>query len=301
LDESQIEFISNVSILTKRSKNGVYIIQKRIHMLSKIAQALSLKFPPLAIFYAQQPPPDAEIPRPLCSMVLVAQAAKGKTVAITLGSCGCSGAGEGFGLCPPSAEEFPGGRECFLRFLSTGNREWEHGRAVINQLAESGAPEIVVEEFSEGEGFLKTPELVAQFLDELPRIKPEAPYVIIKPLDALAAGEVPKVVTFLANADQLSALVVLANYARPGIDNVRIPFGAGCASLALYPFYEAQQEAPRVVVGLTDISARFYLRKSLGRNVLSFTVPWSLFQEMEENVLESFLTRFAWKSMMDKQ
>jgi hypothetical protein len=117
-------------------------------MSSNIAQALSLRFPPLAIFYAKEPPPEAEIPSPLCSMVLVAQAAKGNTVAITMGSCGCPGAGEGFGLCPSSAEDFPGGRECFLRFLSTGNRDWEHGRAVIKQLAESGSPEIMVEEFS---------------------------------------------------------------------------------------------------------------------------------------------------------
>ncbi len=98
----------------------------------------------------------------------------------------------------------------------------------------------------------------------------------------------------------MSAVVVLANYARPGIDNVRIPFAAGCASLALYPFYEAKQANPRAVIGLTDISARFCLRKQLGKKILSFTVPWNLFQEMEANVSESFLTRFAWKSMMGK-
>jgi hypothetical protein len=57
---------------------------------------------------------------------------------------------------------------------------------------------------------------------------------------------------------------------------------------------------PRAVIGLTDISARFYLRKILGKDILSFTVPRSLFEEMEGNVSESFLTRFAWKSMMGK-
>jgi hypothetical protein len=124
--------------------------------------------------------------------------------------------------------------------------------------------------------------------------------VVIKPLGSLAQGEEPKVVTFLVDPDQLSALVVLANYARPGIDNVRIPFAAGCASLALYPFYEAGQANPRAVIGLTDISARYYLRKPLGKDILSFTVPWNLFKEMEGNVSESFLTRFAWKSMMGK-
>lgn len=115
--------------------------------------------------------------------------------------------------------------------------------------------------------------------------------------DALAPGEKARVVTLLVDPDQLSALVVLANFARPGIDNVRIPFAAGCASLALYPFHESEQPNPRAVIGLTDISARFYLRKLPGKDILLFTVPWSLFEEMESNVSESFLTRFAWKSM----
>ena len=267
-------------------------------MPSHIAKALFLRFPPLAIFYAQDPPAEAEALRPLCSMPLVAQAAKGKTMAITKGTCGCPGAGEGFGLEPACPENFPGGRECFLRFLSTGNQDWDHGRAMIQKLIEDGAPKIMIEEFSEGEGFVKTPELVAQYLEEVPAVEPEGPYVVIKPLEALAPAEKPKAVILLVDPDQLSALVVLANYARPGIDNVRIPFAAGCASLALFPFYEAQQANPRAVVGLTDISARFFLRKILGRDILSFTVPWRLYDEMEENASESFLTRSAWKSMM---
>jgi hypothetical protein len=267
-------------------------------MSSNIAQALSLRFPPLAIFYAQQLPADAETPKPLCAMVLVA---KGKTVAISQGSCGCIGAAEGFGLGRFSVDDFPGGRECFLRFLSVGNRNWEHGRVVAQQMAEGSAQKMLVEGFLEGEGLLKTPELVAQYLEEVPDVKPEGPYVVLKPLDALEPGETPKVVTLLADSDQLSALVTLANFARPGADNVRIPFGAGCASLALYPFWEAQQASPRAVVGLTDGSARFHLRKPLGKDILSFTVPWSLYREMEENVSESFLTRFAWKSMMKQE
>ena len=269
-------------------------------MHSNVAQALSLRFPPLTFFYTQKPPAEAKELRPLCSMLLVVQAAKGKTMALTRGTCGCPGAGEGFGLEPSCPEKFPGGRECFLRFLSIGNQDWDHGRAMIQKLSEGGAPKIMVEEFTEGEGFKKTPELVAQYLEEVPNIEPEGPYVVIKPLGSLAQGEEPKVVTFLVDPDQLSALVVLANYARPGIDNVRIPFAAGCASLALYPFYEAGQANPRAVIGLTDISARYYLRKPLGKDILSFTVPWNLFKEMEGNVSESFLTRFAWKSMMGK-
>ena len=40
---------------------------------------------------------------------------------------------------------------------------------------------------------------MAQFLEELPNLEPESPCVVIKPLEALASGEKPKVVTHLAD------------------------------------------------------------------------------------------------------
>jgi len=267
-------------------------------MKSAIAEAIALRFPPLAIFYAQEPPGEGKEAKGLCAMIPVAQVVKGEMVYFSATSCGCPGAAGGFGLTEFSRNAFPGGEECFNRFLSVGNEHWEQGRQVIKQMKEHGAPKIFIDEFSEGEGFLKTPELATEFTASLPKVEPEGTYIVIKPLEKLLPGEKPKVVAFLVDADQLSALTVLANYARPGNGNVRIPFGAGCMTFALYPFYESEQAVPHAIVGLTDISARFYLRKALGREFMSFTVPWSLFEEMESNVPESFLTRYAWKTMM---
>ena len=267
-------------------------------MKSIIAEVVALRFSPLAIFYAQEPPGEGREAKGLCAMIPVAQAAKGETVYFSATSCNCPGATGGFGLTEFNRNAFPGGEECFNRFLSVGNERCEQGRQIIEQMKEQGTPKIFLDEFSEGEGFLKTPELAAEFTASLPKVEPEGRYIVIKPLEKLQPGEKPKVVAFLVDADQLSALTVLANYARPGNDNVRIPFGAGCMTFALYPFSESQQATPQAIVGLTDISARFYLRKALGREFLSFTVPWSLFEEMEANVPESFLTRYAWKTMM---
>jgi hypothetical protein len=235
-------------------------------------------------------------------MLLIVDAVKGKTVAMSKDSCRCPGAAHGFGLDKHTAEDFPGGREAFLRFLSVGNEQCQEGRAVIEQLKKAGAPTIMITEFSEGEGFCKNPELVQDFLDGMPDLIPEGPYIILKPLKDLAAGDSPKVVSFLANPDQLSALVVLANDARKGSDTVRIPFGAGCHCFGLYPFDEANkaEQDQHAVIGLTDISARFYVGKPLGRDILSFTVPWKMYEEMEANADESFLTRFAWKTMMGR-
>jgi hypothetical protein len=50
---------------------------------------------------------------------------------------------------------------------------------------------------------------------------------------------------------------------------------------------QARAERPKAVIGLTDITARKYLDK----NVLSFSVPFKRFVEMEANVEESFLTK----------
>jgi len=271
-------------------------------MKSALAEAVSLRFSPLAIFYAQTPPDGGKEAKGNCVVTPVVQAAKGDTVYFSATSCGCPGAARGLGLAAAEFDPgtFPGGKECYYRFLSIGNKDWEEGRQVVEQMKKQGVPKNFIHEFSEGEGFLKTPELVAEFTGSMPQIKPEGPYIVMKPLEKLLSDEKAGLVTFFVDADQLSALTVLANYARSGSDNVRIPFGAGCMTFVLYPFHESKQAIPRAIVGLTDISARLYMRKALGVEFMSFTVPWALFEEMEANAPESFLARHAWKTIMEK-
>jgi uncharacterized protein (DUF169 family) len=269
-------------------------------MKSAIAEALALRFPPLAIFYTQNPPADGKEAKGMCSVIPVAQAAKGETIYFSAASCSCPGAAAGFGLIEYDRSIFPGGKECFYHFLSSGNKHWEQGRQVIEQMKAQGTPKHFIHEFSEGEGYLKTPELAAEFDNSLPNIKAEAPYIVFKPVEKLSVDEKPKLVSFLVDADQLSALTVLANYARSGNENVCIPFGAGCMTFVLFPLHELENAVSRAVIGLTDISARHFLRKALGKEFMSFTVPQALFEEMEANVSESFLTRQTWKAMMEE-
>jgi hypothetical protein len=92
--------------------------------------------------------------------------------------------------------------------------------------------------------------------------------------------------------------VVLANYGRGDNENVTIPWAAGCQTLGIYPYREANAERPRAVVGLTDLSARVFIRKQLGDNLLSFAVPFALFREMEANVEGSFLQRPTWQELL---
>lgn len=96
--------------------------------------------------------------------------------------------------------------------------------------------------FPEGEAYKKTPELVQTFQEVLPCTDIPYQYIVFKPLAAVDPDkEEPKIVVFYANPDQLSALVVLANYGRPYNDNVTILFGAGCHSVCLIPLKEAEQ------------------------------------------------------------
>ncbi|MDR0355716.1 MAG: DUF169 domain-containing protein [Deltaproteobacteria bacterium] len=67
-------------------------------MSSYLENALQTRFPLLAIFYADELPKDVKRTSPICSMLLIAQAAKGKTVALSKDSCRCHGAASGFGL-----------------------------------------------------------------------------------------------------------------------------------------------------------------------------------------------------------
>jgi hypothetical protein len=109
------------------------------------------------------------------------------------------------------------------------------------------------------------------------------------------------VIVLIADPDQLSALVVLAKYGRPGNENVIVPFAAGCQQIGIFAYREARSEFPRAVIGLTDLSARNNLKKLLDRNVFSFAVPWRLFLEMEDNVEGSFLQKKTWASLREAE
>ena len=195
-------------------------------------------------------------------------------------------------------KNFPGGEDCFCHFLSAGNEHWEKGRQVAQQIEPYMRKESL-DNFVKGERYLKTPEKVQEFIQCLPITEIPATFIVFKPLaDIDIETEPPQVIIFFADPDQLSALVVLANYGRGNNENVFIPYAAGCQTVGIYPFREAKSDHPRAVVGLTDLSARVYIRKQLGDNLMTFAVPLSMFEEMEANVEGSFLDRPTWQSLL---
>jgi uncharacterized protein (DUF169 family) len=269
-------------------------------MESKIAQALRLSCTPVAIVWGDEKPATArEFKKGKwgCVMWLLAIAARGKTAVFSKETYGCWGGGVGLGF-GNQYMAFPGGVECFHYFLSTGNEKWEKGKAVAEELKNFVGSDFL-EDFLEGEGYLVSPEAVEQFVESLPIMEIPSSYVVFKPLSLLdPAKEKPEIIVLLAAPDQLSALVILANYANPGIENVTIPYAAGCQTIGILPYKEARSENPRAVVGLTDISARKNIRKQLGKDLFSFAVPWKMFLEMESSVQGSFLEKRTWSELI---
>jgi len=272
-------------------------------MKSRIAEALRLKYHPVAILWTDKKPEGARQFKPGkwgCVMWLLAAAAKGKTAVFDQDTYGCWGGGVGLGFGNQYLK-FPGGLQCFHYFLSSGNEQWAEGR----QAAEKIKPFVggsFLEDFLHGEGYLKSPQLVEQFVEAMPMMEVPAKYVALQPLDAVKAeGKAPEIIVFLAGPDQLFALVILANYHRPGTDNVTIPWAAGCQTIGIFPYREARSQNPRAVVGLTDISARKNLRGQLDGDLFSFAVPWKMFQEMEDNVAGSFLEKRTWNRLIEKK
>lgn len=52
---------------------------------------------------------------------------------------------------------------------------------------------------------------------------------------------------------------------------------------------------------LSFIIVSIFRRKHVDRETLSFTVPYKMFQEMEDNVEGSFLEMEVWKELQERQ
>jgi len=266
---------------------------------SRIANALKMVLNPVAIIWSNKKPENAlqfKEGKWGCVMWLFANATKGKTAVFDRKTYGCWGGGVGLGF-GNKYFDFPGGIECFYYFLSSGNKNWEKGKKVAEKIKPYITEEFF-DDFLEGERYLKTPEIVKKFVENLPIMDVLSKYIIFKPLKEVNPHEEkPILIVFPVNPHQLSALIVLANYGRESFNNVIIPWAAGCQTIGICAYKECYSKPQKAVVGLTDLSARKNVRKQLGDNIFTFAIPFEMFLEMEENVESSFLYRNVWKHL----
>ena len=273
-------------------------------MTSAIARAAGLETQPVALIWSDTKPDGAlELKKDAwgCVMWLYARVARdGRTAAFSRETFGCAGGATGLGFSRPIDQHIARTEENFCCFLSNGI-EGAKDRTKYALLAESAGNPNQKKALLEGERIMKSPEVARKFLECLPVYDVPAKYVVMKPLSLVQENEAVQTVTFLANADQISALSILANYHAGTItDRVIVAAGAaGCQALGVCTYRESDRADPRAVIGLTDIMARRMTRKLLGKDKLTFSVPFRLYCEMEKNVPGSFFESEGWKELRD--
>jgi len=244
-------------------------------MHSRITEALALKHTPVAIILTDAKPERATQFKEGswgCVGSMLQAATKGRTVVFDRKTSGCPGGGTGLGF-----------GNCYVgfpidRLLSTGGK------------AELGNGQTY--DMGEGERFFESPEVVDRWAKALPFREVPTEYIVCKPLDQVADEEAVSLVLMLVNPDQLSALVTLAVFRRGVVEATVAPWGAACQSI-LFAHAEAESDTPRGVIGFFDISQR----GKIPRELLSFTVPYRMFLEMESSVDDSFLGTSAWDKL----
>lgn len=234
-------------------------------MESKIASLLKLKNQPVVVYRTKECPENAvqfKEGKWGCVVALLNAAAnKGMTAAFCDKTVVCKGGRAGTGI-----EPFESGVTEY--FLSVGGK----------------GPK-------KGEFYRRSPELALDYMESMPEYRTDN-YLVFTPLCNIDSTQKENLdgIIFLVNADQLSGLVTLSNYDRKSLDNSTVTFGSGCAQSILFPFSEENADH-KCYIGLTDPSAR----KCISGDILSFSIPWIRFKEMEELAEESFLTKETWE------
>ena len=249
-------------------------------MKSELYAKLKLQWEPVAISFTDVRPKQAEQfergQRGCVASMLVAAASKGIVAVFDEETYGC--AGGGVGLCFGNA--FQKKNHPTKALLSTGDE-------ALAQLGQT-----YIRSLGRGERFFATPELVEAWENQLPFTETPQKYVVFQPLSVIEAADKPDLVCIFANPDQLSALVILSGFYRGKSLNVVAPFASACQSILL-AYQQIGEAMPHGVLGFFDISQRTGIPKDL----LSFTVPFSMFQELEKAVPEGCLTTAVWEKL----
>ena len=148
-----------------------------------------------------------------------------------------------------------------------------------------------VEFLVDDEGLKSSHDLMNQWLDYRQPYEPEYPNILIGPLQQ-DQYDYLKSITFYVNSDQLSLLILGANYNNAPSDPppVIAPFGSGC--MELVTLFE-DLNIPQAIIGATDIAMRQYLPP----DILAFTVTKPMFKQLCELDENSFLYKKFWDNL----
>lgn len=150
------------------------------------------------------------------------------------------------------------------------------------------------------EKYKKTPEMVVEYIQGLGVERAEKQYLNFIRIDKAESFEGTEGILFYATPDMLSGLCGWAFFDSNEPDAVVSQFGSGCSSVVSMTVVENAKKGHRCFIGLLDPSVRPWV----GKNELSFTIPYSRFVTMTETMKDCFLfDSHAWekvKARMEK-
>ena len=161
----------------------------------------------------------------------------------------------------------------------------------------SDMPEYVPGFVSLKEKYKKTPEMVAEYIQNLGLERAEKPYLNFIRIDQAESFEGTEGLLFYATPDMLSGLCGWAFFDSDAPDAVVSQFGSGCSTVVSMTVAENRKNGYRCFIGLFDPSVRPWV----GENELSFTIPYSRFPAMFSTMKECFLfDSHAWKKVKER-
>ena len=167
------------------------------------------------------------------------------------------------------------------------------GWVVKSAGTDSTPREIFAKGLNQREGFKSSDELMCQWLENQKPYLIENGYVVIGPLKD-DQYEHLKTVTFYVNPDQLSLLLLGAEYNNASTNDnpVKVAFGSGCGQMAAL-FGDFDVDTPSAVIGATDIA----MRENFPPDILAFTVNKPMYKQLCELDENSFLYKHFWKRL----
>ena len=161
----------------------------------------------------------------------------------------------------------------------------------------SDIPERVPGFVSLKEKYKKTPEMVVDYINGLGMNRAEKPYLNFIRIDKAESFEGIEGIFFYATPDMLSGLCGWAFFDINEPDAVVSQFGSGCSTVVSMTVVENARQGHRCFIGLLDPSVRPWV----GKNELSFTIPFSRFVPMMETMKDTFLYgSHAWEKIKQR-
>ena len=248
-------------------------------MESLILERLKLKMQPVGVSFTDIKPDNSFEPerdKRTCVMTMILECSKGRIVAFSDETCTC--AGGAVGLC--FGDAFTRRKHKTVELLSTGMENTgntDKGTATLSP------------HLRYGERFFASPEIAQRWKESLPYTDALGKYTVLTPLSEWDENKPPELVYLFADPDQLSALVIMCGFYRGAPLNVVAPFAAACQSILL-AYQEINKDEPKAIMGGFDISQRH----SFSKELLTLTMPYRMFSEIESGIDKGCLTTDSW-------